>query len=86
MNGDDSLSGKIKHKLIGKPKDIKDPHLFHKLALIPILAWIGLGADGLVLGFLRPGRGLPDAGLAHLPGRLSGHRHGPHRLRHLLCL
>ncbi|MCU0244850.1 MAG: APC family permease [Acidobacteria bacterium] len=30
-----------------KPRDIKDPSLFHKIALIPILAWIGLGADGL---------------------------------------
>ena len=47
MNGDDTFTGKIKHKLIGKPKNIKDPHLFHKLALIPVLAWIGLGADGL---------------------------------------
>jgi amino acid transporter len=47
MTGDETLSGKIKHTLIGKPKNIKDPHLFHKLALIPILAWIGLGADGL---------------------------------------
>jgi len=33
--------------LIGKPRNIKDPHLFHKLALIPILAWIGLGGDEL---------------------------------------
>ncbi|MDD8026330.1 MAG: APC family permease [Acidobacteriota bacterium] len=47
MNGDDSLKDKIKHTLIGKPKSIKDPTLFHKLALIPLLAWIGLGADGL---------------------------------------
>jgi amino acid transporter len=47
MNVDDSLTDRIKHTLIGKPKSIKDPHLFHKLALIPILAWIGLGADGL---------------------------------------
>ncbi len=33
--------------MIGKTKKIRDPHLFHKLALVPILAWIGLGADGL---------------------------------------
>ena len=42
-----TLTGKIKQTLIGKPRNIKDPTLFHKLALIPILAWIGLGADGL---------------------------------------
>jgi amino acid transporter len=44
---DNSLSGRIRKTLIGKPRNIKDPGLFHKLALIPILAWIGLGADGL---------------------------------------
>jgi amino acid transporter len=47
MSGDDSLKDKLKHAVIGKPKSIKDPTLFHKLALIPLLAWIGLGADGL---------------------------------------
>ncbi len=46
-NEHDSLGYRIKRTLIGKPRNIKDPHLFHKLALIPILAWIGLGADGL---------------------------------------
>ena len=33
--------------LIGAPKDIEDPHIFHKISLIAFLAWIGLGADGL---------------------------------------
>jgi len=42
-----SLGQKIRQTLIGKPRNIKDPSLFHKLALIPLLAWIGLGADGL---------------------------------------
>ena len=42
-----SLFQKIRGVLIGKPRNIKDPSLFHKLALIPLLAWIGLGADGL---------------------------------------
>ncbi len=48
MNQDkDSVGHKIKEAVIGKPRNIKDPSLFHKLALIPVLAWIGLGADGL---------------------------------------
>jgi amino acid transporter len=42
-----SLGKRIRETLIGRPRDIKDPSLFHKLALIPLLAWIGLGADGL---------------------------------------
>lgn len=42
-----SIFQKVRRTLIGGPRNIKDPSLFHKLALIPILAWIGLGADGL---------------------------------------
>ncbi|GFE58023.1 APC family permease [Geobacter sp. AOG1] len=38
---------RIWRAIIGAPKQIKDPHLFHKMSLIPVLAWIGLGADGL---------------------------------------
>ena len=33
--------------VIGAKKNIEDPHIFHKIALIPVLAWIGLGADGV---------------------------------------
>lgn len=50
MNTPETHSGffdKIYHKLFGKAKDIHDPHIFHKMALLPLLAWIGLGADGL---------------------------------------
>ncbi len=42
-----SFLEKLKHRLIGKPRDINEPSIFHKISLIPILAWIGLGADGL---------------------------------------
>jgi len=44
---EDTLQQKILHSIIGPPRNIKDPSLFHKLALIPLLAWIGRGADGL---------------------------------------
>jgi amino acid transporter len=48
MNEENGTIGdKIRRTLVGKPRDLKDPSIFHKLALIPILAWIGLGADGL---------------------------------------
>ena len=33
--------------LYGKPRDINDPSLFHSISLIPFLAWVGLGVDGL---------------------------------------
>jgi amino acid transporter len=38
---------RIRVSLFGQPKEIRDPSLFHKLSLIPVLAWVGLGADGL---------------------------------------
>jgi amino acid transporter len=33
--------------LIGGPKNVADPRIFHKISLVALLAWIGLGADGL---------------------------------------
>jgi amino acid transporter len=38
---------RIRVSLFGQPREIRDPSLFHKLSLIPVLAWVGLGADGL---------------------------------------
>jgi amino acid transporter len=37
----------LRHLIFGAPKDVKDPHAFHKLSLVALLAWVGLGADGL---------------------------------------
>lgn len=42
-----SVLGRFLRTIFGAPKYLKDPHLFHKMALIPVLAWVGLGADGL---------------------------------------
>lgn len=39
--------GKLRGFLLGKPKDVDDPKIFHKISLVALLAWIGLGADGL---------------------------------------
>ncbi len=38
---------RIRRVLFGKPRDLQDQRLFHRLSLIPFLAWVGLGADGL---------------------------------------
>ncbi|CAK0765695.1 Amino acid permease [Gammaproteobacteria bacterium] len=40
-------SQRLKHFILGAPRNINDPNIFHKISLIPVLAWIGLGADGL---------------------------------------
>jgi amino acid transporter len=37
----------LRRLLVGGPRDLRDSRLFHRLALIPFLAWVGLGADGL---------------------------------------
>ena len=41
------LFKRIRQRIIGRPLNVEEPSLFHRLSLIPILAWIGLGADGL---------------------------------------
>lgn len=33
--------------IVGPPKNIRDPRLFHTLSLVAFLAWVGLGSDGL---------------------------------------
>ncbi len=37
----------LRRLVIGKPRDLSDPSIHHRLSLIPLLAWVGLGADGL---------------------------------------
>jgi amino acid transporter len=33
--------------IVGPPKNIRDPRLFHRISLVAFLAWVGLGSDGL---------------------------------------
>jgi amino acid transporter len=50
QNGSDeqsTLLEKVRQTVVGAPRNIKDPSIFHKLSLVPLLAWVGLGADGL---------------------------------------
>src|SRR5947209_6188618 len=39
--------GRLRRMVLGKPKSVEDPRLFHTLTLAAFLAWVGLGADGL---------------------------------------
>ncbi len=41
------MQSKLSRFVFGPPKDVKDPDAFHKLSLVALLAWVGLGADGL---------------------------------------
>lgn len=39
--------GLLKALFIGRARDLSDQKLFHRLSLVAVLAWVGLGADGL---------------------------------------
>lgn len=44
---EETFISRCKHTIFGQPKDLHDRSIFHNIALIPFLAWVGLGADGL---------------------------------------
>ncbi|MBS1902613.1 MAG: APC family permease [Bacteroidetes bacterium] len=43
----ESFFKRFKHTVLGAPRNLRDPHVFHSISLIAFLAWVGLGADGL---------------------------------------
>ena len=38
---------RVRRFLFGKPRDLADRRLLRHIALVPLLAWVGLGSDGL---------------------------------------
>src|SRR5450432_3939659 len=46
-SGEEGFAGKVRRVVLGKPRDLRDKRIFHQISLIPFLAWVGLGADGL---------------------------------------
>src|SRR3954447_2770936 len=38
---------RLKTVVIGQSRSLSDKSLFHKVSLVAVLAWVGLGADGL---------------------------------------
>lgn len=41
------LGQRLKAAVVGDARDLSDQKLFHKVSLVAVLAWVGLGADGL---------------------------------------
>ena len=41
------LLSRARGVVFGPPKDVHDAHTFHSISLVAMLAWVGLGADGL---------------------------------------
>ncbi len=42
-----SIWARLRALVVGRPRDLSDRSLFHKVSLVAVLAWVGLGADGL---------------------------------------
>ena len=42
-----AVSDRLRRLLFGAPRDLRDPRTYHTISLIALLAWVGLGADGL---------------------------------------
>jgi amino acid transporter len=38
---------RLRRLLFGAPRDLRDPRTYHTISLVALLAWVGLGADGL---------------------------------------
>src|SRR5262249_40755710 len=53
---------KLRRFIFGAPKDAADPHAYHQLSLVALLAWVGLGADGPSSSAYRPGGAFPPLG------------------------
>ncbi|HEY0997917.1 MAG TPA: APC family permease [Gemmatimonadaceae bacterium] len=41
------MSPRFKQLLLGRPRDVQDERTWHTISLVAVLAWVGLGADGL---------------------------------------
>ena len=81
-----TLTERARRALIGAPRNVSEPSIFHKLSLIPILAWIGLGADGLSSSSYGPEEAFRTLGQHTYACHFPGPRHCPHRVNHILCL
>lgn len=58
----DSRRKRLRRFLVGAPRDLADTSLAHRLALVPFLAWVGLGADGLSSSAYGPEEGFKALG------------------------
>src|SRR5881394_50263 len=41
------MASRLKRLVLGKPRDVQDAGTYHAISLVALLAWVGLGADGL---------------------------------------
>ena len=58
-------SNRFRQVLLGKPRDVNDPGVFHRVSLVAFLAWVGLGADGLSSSAYGPDEAFRALGKHH---------------------
>jgi amino acid transporter len=56
---------RLKRLVLGAPRDLRDPRTFHTISLIALLAWVGLGADGLSSSSYGPDEAFRALGSHH---------------------
>ena len=79
------LRRRVRRWLVGRPRSVEDPGVFHHVSLVAFLAWVGLGADGLSSSAYGPEEAFKALGVARRPRGLPRPGHGltvfDHRLR-----
>lgn len=65
MSAAKKWAGIFKRIISGKPHDVSDPGVFHRLSLIAFFAWIGLGSDALSSSAYGPAEAF--AAIGHHP-------------------
>ncbi|WP_242393805.1 APC family permease [Anaeromyxobacter oryzisoli] len=56
---------RLRRRLLGAPRDLLDPRTYHAISLIALLAWVGLGADGLSSSAYGPDEAFRAIGSHH---------------------
>ncbi len=56
----------IKNVVIGRARNLSDKRIFHNMSLVALLAWVGLGADGLSSSCYGPEAAFLALNITHL--------------------
>ncbi len=59
------MLSRLKRLLLGGPRNLRDPLTFHAISLVALLAWVGLGADGLSSSAYGPDEAFRALGTHH---------------------
>ena len=73
---------RLKRLVLGKPRDLGDTSIHRRLSLVALLAWVGLGADGLSSSSYGPDEAFRTLGQHTYLAVGAGRPHRVHRVRH----